>query len=191
MIDWFTAGTFSIGAIVGSIIGSYGGYLLRRFHQKKDEKIELENNRHKYALELHEKFNSNEALEARWKAAEFLLDNIGKKYGELRLLENDSLNSVFAVSRKYEFLALAIKYNLVNENLVAELFLEIFMYWNLHFDHFFIDENFELIDRLKYLDEFFKNHPMTKSKYDDMLFMQKKHIDNLLIGKGKVPYFQA
>jgi hypothetical protein len=171
-------GTISLGAVIGTIIGGLVSFFIRRNFEKKDQAREQARGQKKFAIDLVSRFNSNEVLKARELAENFLLKHTGEKFQDIRS-EDPGLSSVWLVTREYEFLSLAIEEELIDRDVAAKYFFEIFMYWNQHFRFGFAGENFEVVRRLRYLEEVFKSHPYTQPLFEQMDEKQQKHINRL------------
>lgn len=189
IIEFITWGGISFGALIGGIIVAAINFFIRRFFAKKDEQEIRSFRRREFTLELHARFNSNEVMKARADAEQFLLNNIGKNCQDPDLREETS-NAVWLVAREYEFLSIVLEEEIVDKNLVAKYFFEIFIYWDQHFEYWFNGENFEIISRLKFLNDFFIENNFTSNRHAEMKVRQQKHINKLLEMRNKTTYFE-
>lgn len=181
---FFSLGQVSFGALIGSIVGALIAFFVRRKFAKADEKELAQHRRKETAIELHDRFNSSEVLKARADAENFLLEHVGEKFQDIRG-EDTRINSVWLVAREYEFMSIAISEKLADGDIVAKYAFEIFVYWLQHFKCGFADEKFDTVARIKELEEFFKKHPSTKDRWQEMEERQRSHINRLLKAANK------
>ena len=173
----------AISGLIGGLVVVLFGFILRRYYANKDAE-QLRNFRKlEFTLDLHTRFNSGEVLKARGCAEDFVLTYPGKRFSDLR--STDNVHFPWLVAREYEFLSIAVQEKMVDRDIVAKYFFEIFMYWKQHFQQGYKGEKFELVTNLKELDKFFKEHAKTSEKYKDIEDRQQKYINSLLAKRNE------
>lgn len=182
--SFFSWGQVSFGALFGTLVGALVAFFIRRYFAKKDESELASKRLRETAIELHDRFNSKEVLEARAEAEEFLLGHVGEKFTNIRG-EDKRIKSVWLVAREYEFLSVAIEEKIADEDLIAKYAFEIFVYWLQHFRFGFEGEVFDTVKRIRALEDFFKRHPSTKDRWQEIEDRQRAHINSLLEAEQK------
>ncbi|MEM6486889.1 MAG: hypothetical protein AAF677_01245 [Pseudomonadota bacterium] len=148
----------SLGAVLGSLIGSLITLAIRRWLTKLDAAEAREASKKEFALSLHVRFNSAEVLKARAEAEKLMVRNTGKHLYDLKADKDTDLGAFWMVAREYEFLGIAIEEEIADEEIIAKYFGEIFSYWNLHFRTAYAGTGFSILQRLDSLEKFFKKH---------------------------------
>lgn len=148
----------SLGAVLGSLIGSLITLAIRRWLTKRDAAEAREASKKEFALSLHVRFNSVEVLKARTEAEKLMVRNTGKHLYDLKADRDTDLGAFWMVAREYEFLGIAIEEEMADKEIVAKYFGEIFSYWNLHFRTVYAGTGFSIVQRLNSLERFFEKH---------------------------------
>lgn len=154
----FDVTAISLGAVMGSLMGSLITLGIRRWLARRDAAAALEARKKDFALSLHSRFNSAEVLKAREEAERLMIRHTGAHLFALKSDADAKVSALWMVAREYEFLSIVIEERAIDERIIAQYFVEIFVYWNLHFDTIYDNTDFVIVKRLKSLEAFFRKH---------------------------------